>query len=90
MSVYVDPLIDYGIKLPGLSSTKACHMATDGNLEELHQFANSIGLKREWFQGEASIPHYDLTPNKRWLAVKQGAVELAWRDFLVRCKRGKA
>lgn len=64
----------------------SCHMSCDGDLEELHRFAQSIGLRREWFQNHRSLPHYDLTPNKRAQALRAGAVEMgdleqmdAWR-----------
>lgn len=36
------------------------HLATDGSIEELHIFAQSIGLKREWFQSHPRHPHYDV------------------------------
>lgn len=41
-------------------------------LAELHAAARGIGLKPEWFQVH-SVPHYDLTKNKRELAVVLGA-----------------
>jgi hypothetical protein len=46
------------------------------DLNELHNFARLIGLKREWYQG-AQFPHYDLTKNKRALAIQMGAFRLA-------------
>ena len=49
------------------------------DLEELHAFASSIGLKREWYQGDKkpdAFPHYDLTPNKRRAAINAGAVKV--------------
>lgn len=53
--------------------------------EELHEMADKIGLKREWFQPypEHSIPHYDLVPSRRLRAIKLGAVarELTLEDF---------
>ncbi len=54
----------------------ACHMYAD-TLEELHQLAESIGLKKCWFQNRRgrNFPHYDLTESKREQAVKAGAVE---------------
>lgn len=44
-------------------------------LAELHAMAQRIGMKREWFQDHRVMPHYDLTPAKRALAVEFGAVE---------------
>lgn len=39
------------------------HLVSDTSLEELHQFARSIGLKRKWFQ-DGRHPHYDLTTTR--------------------------
>lgn len=36
------------------------HLFTDASFEELHCFARSIGLRREWFQANKRVPHYDL------------------------------
>jgi hypothetical protein len=46
-------------------------------VEELHQFAARLGLKRGWFQcrpGRPELDHYDLTRGKRELALRLGAV----------------
>lgn len=75
MAVYVDRLRDWGWRLG-----PSCHLIADTN-EELHAFAESIGLKRCWFQAKASGPHYDLTASKRVRAVARGAVELDDRGF---------
>ncbi len=53
-------------------------------LDELHSFADKIGLKREYFQDLPGFPHYDLTKTKRALAVKNGAVEISARDMVER------
>lgn len=45
------------------------------DLDELHKFAKSIGLRREWYQGKG-FPHYDLTASKRALAIQGGATHL--------------
>lgn len=64
-----------------------CHMMTDGDLEELHQFAKAIGLKQAWFQDKPGYPHYDLKPRKRELAVKMGAVAVTSAELLKKCAR---
>jgi alkanesulfonate monooxygenase SsuD/methylene tetrahydromethanopterin reductase-like flavin-dependent oxidoreductase (luciferase family) len=48
---------------------------TADTLAELHEMAERIGLKRAWFQEHPRFPHYDLTRNKRRMAVKCGAIE---------------
>jgi hypothetical protein len=63
-----------------------CHMVSDESLEELHEFAATIGLKRKAFQG-VSRPHYDLRPSKRRLAVSMGAQEVGMRDLVRRAVR---
>lgn len=65
-------LIDYGWKLG-----PSCHLLAD-SVEELNEFAISIGLKLSWFQPAkgGAMPHYDLTVNKRKQAVKKGAIEI--------------
>ena len=51
-----------------------CHMMTDGALEELHDFAEKIGVKRYRYHKKSS-PHYDLREHQRIEAIKNGAVE---------------
>lgn len=45
------------------------------SLDDLHAMANWIGLKRSWFQNNKHLQHYDLTPSKRALAIRYGAIE---------------
>lgn len=78
MTVYVDSLMNHGWKMRG-HSVKNCHMFTDGNIEELHQMAEAIGMKRSWFQ-DKRIPHYDLREVRRNDAIKNGAVEVNRRE----------
>jgi hypothetical protein len=62
------------------------HLTCDptDDLQTLHQFAAGIGLKRCWFQPRGGImPHYDLTPGKRWQAIQAGAHELKTRKEVV-------
>ena len=51
-----------------------CHMWADTEAE-LHRMARAIGLKREWFQDQSIIPHYDLIPRRRTKAIELGARE---------------
>lgn len=75
MTVYVDDTLEF----PGKGEW--CHMGAD-TLDELHTMANKLGLRREWFQPSRTLPHYDLRPSKRKLAVKFGAVEIDALAFL--------
>lgn len=63
-----------------------CHLYADTE-KELHRFARLLGLKRAWAQvSRRGQPHYDLTPLRRTLAVKYGAIELE-RAAVVRLLR---
>lgn len=66
----------------GIFRKGSSHLTTDGPLEELHAFAARIGMKREWFQNHRIAPHYDLTPRRRAVAIKLGAVEVSMREQL--------
>lgn len=66
-----------------------CHMVAD-TPEELHLFAERLGLKRTWFQSKSVYPHYDVTIPVRTKALHLGAVP-ADRTTLMACaKRLKA
>jgi hypothetical protein len=78
VSVLVDPLRDYPHAPHRL--TRWCHMASDVSFEELHEFAERLGIPRERFQGD----HYDLPPWLRASAVALGAEEVPTRELLAR------
>lgn len=85
--ILVDGITNYGAELTrNLPSRSWCHMVSDTSEEELHAFAARLGLKREWAQlrPKASAAHYDLTPRRRTLAVKLGAVEVSGRELAAR------
>lgn len=87
MTVYVDPLMDFGWKLRG-KPVQNCHMFTDElDLSALHSLAAKVGMKLAWFQNSSSAPHYDLTPSRREIAVMFGAVEV---DRNLSCEIWKA
>lgn len=72
MPVYVDELTVYP-NAWGPFKRGSCHLTAD-TLDELHAFAQSLGLKRAWFQPHRLAPHYDLVPSKRVQALELGAV----------------
>lgn len=74
MTVYVDPPRKYNTSLRWKTWS---HMIADTE-EELHAMADSIGLKREWFQKD----HYDVIPTKRAEAIKLGAKVVSTRDIV--------
>lgn len=64
-----------------------CHMMTDNpDLTELHDMAEHIGMRREWFQDKPHYPHYDLPPVMRARAVAAGAVEITATELVRRCR----
>jgi hypothetical protein len=63
-----------------------CHMIAD-TPAELAAMAIRIGVQRKWFQGDASIPHFDICLTKRALAVAAGAIELERRPFVDAMRR---
>jgi len=52
------------------------------DLDNLHKFAQRIGLKREWFQDHPKHPHYDLMGRMVNRAVKAGAIVVSSREIV--------
>lgn len=65
------------------------HLVSDASIEELHEFAENLGLNREWFQTK-SIPHYDLTGALYELALVRGAILVSSREIVRRAVRIQA
>lgn len=74
MAIYIDP-----------PKNGWCHMMCDGDIAELHAFANLIGMRRRWFQNKPGHPHYDLRPTKQQLAIQNGAILVSSRDLIKIC-----
>lgn len=55
--------------------------------KELHSFALKLGMKRDWFQPDIRLPHYDITEKKRVIAVRIGAIEVDRKFVYARIKR---
>lgn len=83
MAVYVD---SEGIRWRG---KQWCHLVAD-SIEELHEFAAGLGLKRDWFQTNGRYPHYDVTMAIRDRALRMGAVDADRETLVACCKRVRA
>lgn len=79
MTIYVD---NVKVKWAG---SEWCHLVAD-TLEELHNFASLIGLRRQWFQSSASYPHYDIKLAVRERAIQLGAVP-GTRKQIIECAK---
>ena len=62
----------------------------DGELDELHAFAASIGVPRMAFHAAPKHPHYDLRERHRDAAVAAGAIEVSSKDLVRKCFRRKS
>jgi hypothetical protein len=54
------------------------HLVSDGDLDELHDFANALGVRRLAFQGD----HYDVPAPVRAEAVARGARPVSSRELV--------
>ncbi len=76
MTVMIDELLVWPHAKPPFHKG-SCHLTVDDDtpeaMEDLHAFAAKLGLRRSWFQDKL-VAHYDLTPGKRALAQRLGAV----------------
>jgi hypothetical protein len=83
VAIYVDPVRVHDPTRACGAPT--CHLATDGDLDELHAFAASIGVPRMAFHATAKFPHYDMREAQRNRAVAAGAIEVSSKDLVRRC-----
>jgi hypothetical protein len=95
VSVYVDHAFAFG---DWGRWSGGGHLQAD-SADELHAFAQSLGLRRAWFQSKPARPendHYDLTQAGRTLALQLGALAedrragTRRRQAIRRARRGRA
>lgn len=55
-----------------------CHMVSDVSVEELKEFADSLGIPEKGFQGD----HVDVPEHMRQIAIERGAREVSSREIL--------
>ena len=58
------------------------HLVSDTSHEELHAFAEALGLERGWFQGD----HYDVPARARERAIAAGAVPVSSHELVRRLR----
>ncbi len=61
-----------------------CHLVSDRDLDELHAFAQQLGIPRRGFHGD----HYDVPEEHRDAAVVAGATPVGSRELLRRLRAG--
>ena len=81
MPVYVDKM---QTQFRGM---KMCHLLAD-SLNELHDMADQLGLRPDWFQGYP-VAHYDISLDKRRRALRLGATEIGIRATAMLMRRLK-
>jgi Protein of unknown function (DUF4031) len=59
-----------------------CHLVSDADLDELHTFAESLGVPRRGFHGD----HYDLPEDYRAAALLLGAQPVDSRELVRRLR----
>ena len=65
-----------------------CHMIADSEAE-LHETAERIGMRRDWFQPR-SFPHYDVCLMRKARATELGASVLDRRSFVAKLREIRA
>jgi len=58
------------------------HIVSDESYEELHAFADQLGVARAWFQGD----HYDVPTEVRDTALRRGATPVSSAELVVRLR----
>ena len=58
------------------------HLVSDSSSQELHHFAERLGLRRSWFQGD----HYDVPAEVRARALQLGAEPVSAEELVRRLR----
>jgi len=61
---------------------KWCHMVSDVSYDELHEFADGLGIPRRGFQGD----HYDIPEEYRDDMIAAGALVVESRELVRRLR----
>jgi hypothetical protein len=65
-----------------------CHLVSD-TIPNLHSFAQTIGLKRHWFENKRgkNRPHYDIRGQMIQRAINAGAKQVSSKEIVVFLKK---
>lgn len=89
-NVFIEPPGNHGWRLRG-RSVRSSHLITDLlDLTELHRVAQAGGMKREWFQNDASSPHYDIAESCYAALVAAGATPVNRHGLVAALRRRRA
>jgi hypothetical protein len=58
------------------------HLVSDASYDELHAFADALGLRRAWFQGD----HHDVPTEVREEAIRRGAQPVSGAELVTRLR----
>jgi hypothetical protein len=75
---YHGPYADRARAVGALNQHLWCHLGSTTSDDELHAFAEVLGLSRRSFDRD----HYDLTPSRRAIAIELGAVEVTADELM--------
>jgi hypothetical protein len=65
--------------------TDGNHIATDGDIEDLHKFAESINLDQEFFKDQG-FPHYIVLNRSIFeYAISKGAIYVGTPELMRKC-----
>lgn len=78
--------VDEAVWMKPNGRKRYAHLTAD-SLQELHTFAEQIGVKRHFFHRGSKYPHYDITEEQRTAAIANGAVPTSSKDLVVIAKK---
>jgi hypothetical protein len=56
-------------------------MTSDESLDELLQYASSLGLNRKWLQEPDEMPHFEIVDKYRDAAIQSGAIKSSMKEI---------
>jgi hypothetical protein len=80
VAIYVDDMLLFATV--GRTTSRWSHLFSyPHDQAELDAFARQLGLRKSWEQRGGDFIHYDVVHTKRDLAIRLGAIPIAYRDL---------